>query len=183
MSDRKQGVLRWLEETFVGVAPGRTTRLAEVVRAHLGDADEDTVRLVVAVAGLLGTVAYADRDYAAVEEVRIRDVLGRIDRLGPSGVDAICAVLREDIVSIATVEAPRYAREVREHAERDVRREILDALVDVAAADDEITLAETNVLRSTTTALGLSQEEYNASQSRHRDKLRVLAGSKHGEPA
>ncbi len=38
-----------------------------------------------------------------------------------------------------------------------------------AEADDEITIAETNVLRATTTALGLTQSDFNTSQARHRD--------------
>ena len=33
---------------------------------------------------------------------------------------------------------------------------------------------ETNLLRLTATALGLTQDDYNACQARHRDKLAVL---------
>jgi tellurite resistance protein len=50
----------------------------------------------------------------------------------------------------------------------------LDVLVDLAAADGELSLAETDLLRRTTAALGLSPDEYLASQARHRDKLKVL---------
>jgi hypothetical protein len=35
-------------------------------------------------------------------------------------------------------------------------------------------VAEVNVLRQDTTALGHDQSDYNAAQERHRDKLRVL---------
>jgi uncharacterized tellurite resistance protein B-like protein len=52
--------------------------------------------------------------------------------------------------------------------------QVLDALVDLAASDNEITVAETNVLRLTATALGLTQDDYNASQAMHRDKLTVF---------
>ena len=38
-------------------------------------------------------------------------------------------------------------------------------------ADGEITVPEVNLMRQLTTAMGLSQEHYNASQARHRDKL------------
>jgi uncharacterized tellurite resistance protein B-like protein len=137
-------------------------------------ADDETVRIVAAIAGLLGTVAYADCRYDPVEEQRIRLELGRVDGLDAAGVDAICAVLREHVAEISTVEAPVHARNLLALADLDLRLRVLDALVDLAAADDEITVAETNTLRLTTKALGLSQDDYNASQARHRDKLKVL---------
>jgi uncharacterized tellurite resistance protein B-like protein len=172
-----QGLLGWLADTLRAADPVARTRLAEVVTAHLPEADAETARLVVAVAGLLGTVAYADREFAVTEEARIKDELSRVQGLTAGSVDAICGMLRQHIVEIATVEAPVYARELRELADPAFKREVLDALLDVAAADGEITVAETNVLRATATALGLSQSDYNASQERHRDKLRILKRS------
>jgi uncharacterized tellurite resistance protein B-like protein len=165
-------MLRWLAEQISSAASEEGTPLERVVRAQMDDAEG--ARIVAAVAGLLGTVAYADRRYAAVEEERIRQELARVKGLTATGVEAICAVLREHIVEISTVEAPVYARELLALADRDLRLEVLEALVDLAAADDEITVAETNVLRLTATALGLTQQDYNAAQSRHRDKLKVL---------
>jgi uncharacterized tellurite resistance protein B-like protein len=56
----------------------------------------------------------------------------------------------------------------------ELRREMLDVLVDLGAADGELSLAETDLLRRTTSALGLTPEDYLASQTRHRDKLKLL---------
>jgi uncharacterized tellurite resistance protein B-like protein len=67
-----------------------------------------------------------------------------------------------------------FARELKELTEPHVRVEILDVLVDLAAADGEISLPEVNQLRQITSSLGLSQQDYNASQQRHRDKLTSL---------
>jgi len=167
-------MLRWLTDKIALAAPEGGTTLARTVRKEMAGADDDAACIVAAIAGLLGSVAYADRDYAAVEETRIREQLARVQGLTGAGVDAICAVLRQHIVEISTVEAPVYARELLALADRDLRVEVLDTLVDLAAADDEITVAETNVLRLTATALGLTQDDYNASQARHRDKLKVL---------
>ncbi|HEX7671461.1 MAG TPA: TerB family tellurite resistance protein [Polyangiaceae bacterium] len=168
-------MLRWLTDKLGLVAPSPlATKLEEAVRANLPGVDEATTKLVVAVAGLLGTVAYADRDYSDAEERRIRAELGRVSGLAEKGIGAICAVLRQHIVTVATIEAPTYARELRELGDRELRLEVLGALVDLAAADDDISVAETNVLRALVPALGLSQADYNAAQSRHRDKLSVL---------
>jgi len=167
-------MFRWLLDKVAATAPEGARGFAGVVRANMVGSDEETVRIVVAVAGLLGTVAYADRRYAPEEEQRIRQELERIHALTPSAVDTICAALREHIVEISTIEAPFYGRELLLLADRDLRVEVLGALVDLAAADNEITVTETNLLRLTATALGLTQDDYNASQARHRDKLAVL---------
>jgi uncharacterized tellurite resistance protein B-like protein len=167
-------MFRWITDKLADRPAQGPLPLEGVVRQHLAGADDVKIRIVAAITGLMGTVAYADRRYAEVEEQRIRAELGRIDGLGAAGVDAICAVLREHIVEIATVEAPVYARELLDLADRDFRREVLDALLDIAAADDEIVIAETNSLRLTATALGLTQADYNESQERHREKLAAL---------
>jgi uncharacterized tellurite resistance protein B-like protein len=167
-------VFRWLTGKASANAPHGGTALERVVRAHMAEADDETVRIVAAIAGLLGAVAYADRRYDPAEERRIREEIGRVEGLGQGGVDAIAAVLRDHVAEISTVEAPIHARNLLDLGDRDLRLRVLDALVDLAAADNEITVAETNTLRLTTTALGLSQDDYNASQARHRDKLSVL---------
>jgi uncharacterized tellurite resistance protein B-like protein len=169
-------MLRWLFDKIAATPPAVPGGFAGVVRANLVGTDEETIRIVIAIAGLLGTVAYADRSYSPAEERRIRQELERVEALSPSGIDAVCGALRTHIVDIATVEAPLYARELLDLVDRDFRLQVLDALVDLAAADDEITVAETNVVRMTATALGLTQHDYNACQTRHRDKLKVLKG-------
>jgi uncharacterized tellurite resistance protein B-like protein len=169
-------MLRWLIEKVAASKPEGVRGFAGVVRANLVGTDDETVRIIVAIAGLLGTVAYADRRFTPVEEDRIRQELTRISALTPEGVDAVCAALRQHIVEIATIDAPFFARELLDLADRDLRLQVLDALVDLAASDNEITVVETNVLRLTATSLGLTQDDYNACQLRHRDKLKALKG-------
>ncbi|UQA62759.1 TerB family tellurite resistance protein [Polyangium aurulentum] len=157
-------------------------RLRDAVRARLGGEGEETVRIVAAIAGLLACAAYADKDYSEVEEARVVEELSRVRGLDRAGAAAIGAVLREHIVEITSAEASVYARELCDLCHRDLRLELLDVLVDVAAEDEVISVRETNLLRNATQALGLSQDDYNASQARHRDKLSVLrTGAAEGE--
>src|SRR5262245_7408851 len=93
--------------------------LATVTR-ELPGADEETVRIVAAIAGLLVHVAYADHHYSAEEESRVREELGRVHGLSATGVDAICTVLRAHISEIAAVEAPWHARALRDLADREL---------------------------------------------------------------
>jgi uncharacterized tellurite resistance protein B-like protein len=167
-------MFRWLLDKVAASTPEGARGFAGAVRSTMVGTDDETIRIVVAVAGLLGTVAYADRRYEAEEERHIRRELERIHALTAAGVDAVCTALRQHIVEISTIEAPLYARELLALTDRDFRVQVLDALVDLAASDNEITVAETNVLRLTATALGLTQADYNASQAMHRDKLTVF---------
>lgn len=148
--------------------------LFDAVRRAMPDADGETQSIVAAIAGLLGGVAYADRDYSSIEEERVRAQLGRVQQLSAAGVDAVLHVLRDHIVEIATVQAPRYARVLLEQGDHALRLHVLEMLVDLAAADDSISHEEVQLLRNTTTALGLDQRDYNDLQRRHRDKLTSL---------
>ena len=164
----------WLSKKKPPADPAHAAKLYEAVREALDDDDDVHVRIVASIAALLLCVAYADSDYASEEERVLRDVLGRVHGLDAFGVEAIAKVLRDDTVSIAGAEATTYARELLDLTDTDFRSELLDALVDLAAADDEITVSETNMMRQITRALGLPQDLYNTSQARHRDKLAVL---------
>lgn len=148
--------------------------LLTVVRAEMPAASDDEVRILCAVAGLIGGVAYADGEYSGVEAAMVRAALARVHGLSPGAVDAICAVLAARIRELVHGELQRYARELVDGTEREARVELLEVLMDLAAADETITLAETNHLRRVASLLGLSPDDYLAAQSRHRDKLSVL---------
>jgi uncharacterized tellurite resistance protein B-like protein len=150
------------------------TALVKTVRAHMQGADDDSVRVVAAVAGLLAWVAYEDRPYLPEEEAHIREQLGRVEGLGPGGPEAISAVLRAHAPHIAQVESNEYARWLADNTTHECRLGVLDMLLDVAAADSRLSVVETNLVRRIAQTLKLSQAEYNASQERHRDKLAAL---------
>lgn len=150
------------------------TDLLQKVVSELPGIDEDAASTVVAVAGLLATIAYADRKYGPDEQAYTRGALLRLEGLTESGVDAICRVLLDHGSTIAAQNPQAFTRELRETTDVELRREVLDVLVDLAAVDGELSLAETDQLRRTASALGLSPDDYLVSQQRHRDKLKLL---------
>ena len=157
-----------------GEPPRTVSRVHEAVRAQMPEADTQTQHIVAAVAGLLGCVAFADGAYSAVEETQVRAELGRIRGLSRAGATVVAEVLRADIVAISTMDSHVWARELRAHADAGCCVDVLDVLMDLAAADESITLPETNLLRRLAFALGLGDGDYLAAQARHRDKLAVL---------
>jgi uncharacterized tellurite resistance protein B-like protein len=151
-------------------------RLSQLIGNHLPDADGDTRAIVVAIAGLLASIAYADREYRPSEDAHVREALGRIHGLSAAGAAAICDALRQHVREIAGSNSQQHTRTLRELGELELRRDVLDALVDLAAADDELSMSETDLLRRTASALGLTQDDYVQAQARHRERLSVLKG-------
>jgi uncharacterized tellurite resistance protein B-like protein len=149
-------------------------RIDQLLRIHLPEGDAETVQIAVALTGLLACVAYADRKYELAEQAHARACLERIPGLSPAGVGAICDTLRDHIAELAQGNMQVHTRQLRDLTAVELRREVLDVLVDLAAADGELSLAETDLLRRTAAAMGLTQNDYLAAQVRHRERLSVL---------
>ena len=164
---------RWLSpQQHTPITGGEA--LAAAIRRELPEADAETVQVVTAMTGLLGAIAYADRDFSQAEEQRLLLDLERIQGMTKAGAAAITGVLRQHVVAISSVGIPHYCRALRELGDRELRLEVLEALVALAAADGSIDLAEVNLLRQVTSSLGLSQDDYIEAQSRYRDQLAAL---------
>ncbi|HET8937175.1 MAG TPA: TerB family tellurite resistance protein [Polyangiales bacterium] len=151
-----------------------TDVLREVVQTEMKGADPESARIVVAVAGLLASVAHADRRYTAQEKAYMHDALQRLDGLTAEGADAVCAVIEKQGVTIGAHNPHAFTRELRDRTDVELRREVLEVLVDLAAADGELSLSETDLLRRTCSALGLTPQDYLNAQARHREKLSTL---------
>jgi uncharacterized tellurite resistance protein B-like protein len=154
--------------------PTALAHLQALVAQHLPEGDEDMRTIVVAIAGLLASVAYADRQYHEAEQSHVREALARVHGLSAAGTEAICEALRQHLLELASSNSQQHTRNLRELGDLELRRDVLDALVDLAAADEDLSMSETSLLRRTATALGLTQDDYVAAQARHRERLSVL---------
>ncbi len=63
--------------------------------------DQETVMVVAAIAGLLGAVAYADREYSPAESLGVRTELARVQGMPDADVNAIGAVLEARAVELS----------------------------------------------------------------------------------
>ncbi|MET0340740.1 MAG: TerB family tellurite resistance protein [Polyangiales bacterium] len=169
-------LFRWLRgDTGAVDAPkAASEELTQLVRASLPDASVEAAAIIGAVAGLLAFVAYADRDYHDDERRTVRDALGRIDGLPSHAGEPISDLLASRIGELAHEPLQTYTRVLYEHTSREARLEVLDVLMDVAIADDVLSMDETNDLRRIARQLGLSDRDYDAVQARHRERLSVL---------
>jgi uncharacterized tellurite resistance protein B-like protein len=155
--------------------PQARERLAEIVEQYLADADDATRRIVTAVAGLLAKIAYADGHYSIEEEATIQKELSRVHGLSQAGVDAICGLLADQISHVTLLGDHDWTRDLRELADRELRLEVLEVLVEMAVADQVLKHEEQVQLRRLAKSLSLTQDDYNAIQAKHRDKLSTLS--------
>jgi uncharacterized tellurite resistance protein B-like protein len=156
-------------------SPEGRDRLAAIVEQYLADADATTRRIVTAVAGLLAKVAYADGHYSDEEEANIQRELGRVHGLSQAGVDAICGLLADQIAHVTLLGDHDWTRDLLDLAERELRLEVLEVLVEMAVADGVLKHDEQTQLRRIAKSMGLTQDDYNALQAKHKDKLSTLA--------
>lgn len=169
-----QVLFRWLFGESGTSTPSASDELRQLVARSLPGADAHEAAIVGALAGLFATVAHADRAYSPAERAHIHQALGRVPGLAEGAVIAIESLLSERMAELAHESLQTYSRVLYEGLERPARAEVFEVLMDLAAADDVLDMHETNLLRRIANALGLSEQEYLASQERHREKLALL---------
>ena len=167
-------LFEWLRSEKKDRVPAPSEELRTLVARSMPGADAHTAAIVGAMAGLLATVAHADRKYTEAEREAVREALSRVQGFQLGAFGAIEDLLEERLADLAHEPLQTYTRVLYEGLERPARAEIFEALMDVAAADEILDMAETNLLRRIARNLGLSDEEYNASQARHRVRLSIL---------
>jgi uncharacterized tellurite resistance protein B-like protein len=165
---------QWLRRASGSEQIEGAEQIHATLRRELTEMDEESLLVVTAIVGLLGAVAYADCDYSEAEQQRVQQELSRIEGLSHHGVEAVRDVLKRHIVEVSTVQLPRYSRILRELADPELRLQVLEMLLALAAADQTITSQETNVIRQIANAMGLTQRDYNAAQQKYREHLAVL---------
>jgi uncharacterized tellurite resistance protein B-like protein len=123
---------------------------------------------------LLSRVADVDQQISA-EETRAMEAI--VETYG--GVSAAQAAL---VVEIAKAQHRLFgetqnflaAREFRDHASEDQKRDLLHCLFAVSAADDAISVEEEETIREISRELLLGNDEYLAIRSAYRDKRAVF---------
>jgi uncharacterized tellurite resistance protein B-like protein len=155
-------------------ATSQTSELEAVVARAIPGTDQATQRIVTAIVGLSGVVAYADRDFSDVEQRALRGLLATIEGMTERGARDVVTTLETQIIAVSSTEMTRHARALVELGERELRLRVLELLLDLAAADESVSQEEVVVLRQVTKAMGLDQAEYNALQERHKALLAAL---------
>ena len=149
------GLLSWLGLKRGDDYPNLDVLLKELRKA-LPDDESVFIRYIAVVVVLIGRVAWADGRLSPEEERSLRDLLAHIDRLSPSGVEAVCAALRGQIPAVNDEELDLCYRELKSLCDGRERVEILRLLVKLAVVDGESSTAEHAELEAIAARLGVS---------------------------
>jgi uncharacterized tellurite resistance protein B-like protein len=170
-------LFRWIKTALAGepeTCASASDELKLLLHKTMPEASEQDATIVASLAGLLAYVAYADRKYEPAEHDAITQALARVHDLPAHAGEAVVQLLVERMAELAHESLPTYTRVLYELTSRGARLELFEVLMDVAVADHVLTMEETNALRRIANLLGLSEQDYQAAQSKYRDRLSVL---------
>jgi DnaJ like chaperone protein len=148
------GILSWLGIRHGDEYPNLDALLKELRRA-LPDHESVVLRYIAIVVILLSKVAWADGGFSAGEDEALRALLAHIDKISPSGVEAVCSAVRGKPPEVNEQELALCYRELKALCDGRERMEVMRLLTQLAAADGEPTETERAILQSIADELGI----------------------------
>lgn len=138
-------------------------------------------RYVAALAYVLGRAANADLHISREESEKMVEIAQRLGHLVEAQAVLVVEIAKSQNRLFGGTEDFLVTREFRENSTAEQRRELLDCLFAVSAADDSITATEEARIWQIASELGFSHGEYVEARMGYTDKRSVLRGFK--EPA
>jgi uncharacterized tellurite resistance protein B-like protein len=123
---------------------------------------------------LLSRVANVDQEITAEETHAMERVVEAFGGVSPSQAALVVAIAKAQNRLFGETWNFLAAREFRDVATEDQKRDLLHCLFAVSAADETITIAEEETVRSISRELLLTNDEYLAIRSAYRDKRAAL---------
>jgi uncharacterized tellurite resistance protein B-like protein len=154
-------LLSWLGLQREDAYPNLDALMRELRRA-LPEDENVLLRYIAVVVVLLGKVAWADGSFTRQEEEALRGLLTHIERLAPSGVEAVCTALRGKLPSFSEEEMALCFREMKALCDGRERAEVMRLLTRLAVADGATSVAERTELFAIGEELGVPESELAA---------------------
>jgi len=170
-------ILEWFHSIRAATSQAGDRGDTETVRRIVGQLDQlDPVRAryLAAFAYVLSRVAAADLNISDAETTKMVDVLQRVGRLPESQAVLVVEIAKSQNRLFGGTENFLVTREFREIASESERRELLDCLFAVAAADHSVSGEEEAQIWQIASELGFAHSEYIQARLAYSDKRTVL---------
>jgi len=154
-------------------AAGDTDTVRRIV-GELDKLDAARARYLAAFAYVLSRVAGADLDISDVETAEMVRLVERVGHLPEAQAIVVVEIAKSQNRMFGGTENFLVTREFREIASAEQRRELLECVFAVAAADQAITGEEEAQLWQIASELGFRHEEYVEVRLKYSDKRTVL---------
>lgn len=169
-------------EARAGDAYGTSAEAMRGVVDRLERLEPDRARYVARFAYVLGRVAHADLD---VSEVETRAMEREVQALG--GLNEDEAVLVVEIAKaqhrlFGSTDSYSITREFARESTTEQKRELVQCLFAVSAADEQVSGAEESEIRRIVKELDLTHEDFITARARHREHVAVLREPPRPEP-
>lgn len=151
----------------------------ETVRRIAGELEAlpaERARYVAAFAYVLSRVAHADLSISREETRKMEEVVRRVGRLPAEQALLVVEIAKSQARLFGHTEDFLVTRELRDVSTHEQRREVLDCLFAVSAADESISSAEETRIRQIASELGFSHAEYVQARAAWSDKREILRG-------
>ncbi len=160
-----------VEATATGAGDTETVRR---IVAELEALPEERARYVAAFAYILSRVAHADREISPEETAEMERILREVGHLPEGQAVLAVQIAKSQNRLFGGTENFLVTREFKEISTVEQRRELLDCLFAVSAADDSISGVEESQVRQIASELDFSHREYVEARSAWSDKREVL---------
>ena len=141
-----------------------------------GDLEERQILMITGLSGLLGKVAYSDRNISEEEIAQIEQLLTEDGLLEKKLFLSLIEVVKRHTKELSGIEDHRYLNILNEICTPEEKSKILMNLFALAAADNEVCSEEDRTLSLIAKGLRVPQGDYVAARRSVQDKLSVLKG-------
>jgi uncharacterized tellurite resistance protein B-like protein len=150
-----------------------TDSVRKIVR-ELEGLDPEKARYVAAFAYILGRVANADLEITAEETAAMESIVSKLGHLPDDQAVLVVEIAKGQNQLFGGTENFVVTREFASIATLQQRRELLDCLFAVSAADETITAEEERQIRQIASELGFSHREYVEARQAYSEYRAVL---------
>ncbi len=167
-------ILDWLKSNASAPASGGDTDSVRRIVRELDAMDGEWARYLAAFAYILGRVAHADLDISEAETRAMEEIVERLGGLTAEQAILVVQIAKSQNRLLGGTENFLVTREFKEISTPDQRRQLLDCLFAVSAADESISTAEESQVRQIASELGFTHGDYVEALSRYSGKRAVL---------
>ena len=154
-------------------AQGDSDTVVRIVR-ELDKLEPERAKYLAAFAYVLSRVAGADQHFSDVEIAHMVEIMQRLGHLPDAQAVLVVEIAKSQHRLFGGTENYLVTREFRQIATEEQRRELLDCLFGVSAADHAITGDEEAQIWQIASELGFSHPEYVQARLAYSDKRTVL---------
>jgi uncharacterized tellurite resistance protein B-like protein len=152
------------------------------IAGELEQLDEPRARYLAAFAYVLSSVAAADLEISEAETNKMVEIVKRLGHLSDDQAVLVVAIAKNQNRLFGGTEDFLVTRVFRQIATDEQRRELLDCLFAVSAADETITADEETQIRQIASELGFEHQQFIQARLAYSARRSVFKGSDHDPP-